>query len=323
MKTINTRIKRAILIIIPNPINLLPNNKFYHIVILYLIKYETNKMLSNNDKFDSFKNYYIQNGVAVLRNIIDEEWLTPMKTAIDNVLKNPGPASIEYTPQNEKGRYYGDFFIWRNNETFKNFAFNSILPEIAAKILESKKINFFYDQLLVKEPNTKEPTPWHHDLPYWPIKGKQIISIWIPFDEVSKETGAVEYIQGSHKWGKMFAPTSFGKKTKFSDLYEKMGLEKLPDIESNKEKYDIISWNVKPGDIVVHHPLVVHSSSGNFSSKYRRRGLALRYIGEDVTCDDREGTFMENNKIKKMLPTIILKDGEELTSELFPIIWQD
>ena len=104
MKTINIRIKSAILIIIPNPINLLPNNKFYHIVILYLIKYETNKMLSNNDKFDSFKNYYIQNGVAVLRNIIDEEWLTPMKTAIDNVLKNPGPASIEYTPQNEKGR---------------------------------------------------------------------------------------------------------------------------------------------------------------------------------------------------------------------------
>ena len=86
---------------------------------------------------------------------------------------------------------------------------------------------------------------------------------------------------------------------------------------------NIISWNVKPGDIVVHHPLVVHSSSGNFSSKYRRRGLALRYIGEDVTWDDREGTFMENNKIKKMLPTIILKDGEELTSDLFPIIWQE
>ena len=280
-------------------------------------------MFLDSKEFNSIKINYNQNGVAVLRNVLKEEWLGPMRKAIDIVLKNPGPASIEYTPKNEKGRYYGDFFIWRNNKTFKNFSFNSILPEIAAKILESKKITFFYDQLLVKEPNTKEPTPWHQDLPYWPIRGKKIISIWVPFDNVTKEAGAVEYIKGSHKWNKFFAPTSFGKKTKFEDIYEKMGLEKIPDIDSNKNNYDIVSWNVSPGDIILHHPLVVHSSSGNSTPNNRRRGLALRYVGEDVTWDSREGTFMENDKIKKLLPPIDLKDGQKLASDLFPVIWQD
>ena len=281
-----------------------------------------NKMSLNKPNINNTKNYYNTNGVAVLRNVLDEKWLEPMRKAIDNVLENPGSASIEYTPPSEKGRYYGDFFIWRKNETFKNFAFKSVLPEIAANITGSKKINFFYDQLLVKEPNTKEPTPWHHDLPYWPIRGQKIISIWVPFDNVTKETGAVEYIKGSHKWNKMFAPTSFGKETKFSDLYDKMGLENIPDIDSNKDNYDIISWDVKPGDIILHHPLVLHSSSGNSSSAKRRRGLALRYVGEDVVWDGREGTFMENEKIQKLLPPINLNDGDILTSELFPIIWQ-
>ena len=100
-----------------------------------------NKMSLNEQNINDTKNYYNTNGVAVLRNVLDKKWLEPMRRAIDNVLQNPGPASIEYTPPNTKGRYYGDFFIWRKNETFKNFAFKSVLPEIAANISGSKKIN--------------------------------------------------------------------------------------------------------------------------------------------------------------------------------------
>ena len=112
-------------------------------------------------KFDlkNIKAEYELNGAVVIRNAISQKWLDDMQRAIDYILENPGSASIEYTPSNKKGRYYGDFFIWMRNSTFKSFAFNSNLPEIAAKLLNSKKINFFYDQLLVKEPNTSEKTP--------------------------------------------------------------------------------------------------------------------------------------------------------------------
>ena len=278
-------------------------------------------MVANKEVLSNAQSDYIKNGVIVLRNILEKEWLEPMEQAIDRVLENPGSASIEYTPPNDQGRYYGDFFTWRNNKEFKNFAFNSILPEIAGHILACKKIHFFYDQLLVKEPNTKEHTPWHNDLPYWPIKGKQIISIWVPFDEVTKNTGAVEYIKGSHKWNKMFAPASFGKDTKFAKLYKKMGLEPVPDINSNKEDYNIVSWDLNPGDIILHHPLILHSSQGNSSSQKRRRGLALRYVGEDVIWDYKEGNFMKNEKIQNLLPKIPLKDGEVIECDLFPNIW--
>jgi len=62
-------------------------------------------------------------------------------------------------------------------------------------------------------PPTDEPaeeTPLHHDLPYWPVRGEQIISIWVLFDLATPESGAVTYVRGSHRWGKMYSPAAFG-----------------------------------------------------------------------------------------------------------------
>ena len=131
----------------------------------------------------------------------------------------------------------------------------------------------------------------------------------------------MEYIKGSHKWNKFFAPASFAKDSGFDDNYEKMGLEPMPDINSNLEDYKLLSWDVNPGDIIVHHPLVIHGSSGNFSSDTRRRGLALRYIGDDVTWDNRPGTFISNKNVKSILPLLNFKNGQSLNSDLFPKLW--
>lgn len=45
-------------------------------------------------------------------------------------------------------------------------------------------------------PGSMEYTPLHQDLPYWPIRGQQIISIWAGFDPVTEQAGAVQYIRG-------------------------------------------------------------------------------------------------------------------------------
>jgi hypothetical protein len=50
----------------------------------------------------------------------------------------------------------------------------------------------------------------------------------------------------------------------------------------------------------------------------RRRGLALRYIGEDVTYDDRPGTFIKNLNLAKTLPPVDLADDERMHGELSP-----
>lgn len=264
---------------------------------------------------------YERDGAAVLRNVVPMAWIERMRAAVDKILADPGPASVEYTPKNNSGRYMGDFFVWMRNTDFEAFVKDSPMPDLAIQVMKSKAAHFFYDQLLVKEPNTAEPTPWHQDLPYWPVRGNDILSIWVPFDRATVESGVVVYIRGSHKWGKMYAPAAFGKNTGFADIYAKAGLEPLPDIEAERDSHDILSWELDPGDVIIHHPLTLHYAAGNASPTGRRRGLALRYLGDDAEYDDRPGTFVENEKVMALLPGFKMKDGEHFGEPLFPAVW--
>ena len=265
---------------------------------------------------------YDENGVCVVRNVLDPDWIARMGEATDRILANPSPGSIEYTPDGKAGRYYGDFFVWRRDPDFNEFMRSSPLPRLAAEFMQAEELRFFYDQLLVKEPCTAEHTPLHQDLPYWPIRGSQIISIWAGFDPVTEEAGAVQYIKGSHKWGKFYAPATFGSGSKFADIYRKGGLEEMPDPEQLINDNEMLFWDLAPGDVVVHHPLTLHFSPGNLTATGRRRGLALRYIGEDVTWDDRPGTFVKNPALADTLPPMNFTDGESLHGEVFPLIWK-
>jgi len=196
------------------------------------------------------------------------------------------------------------------------------LVQLAAEFMQADVIRFFYDQLLVKEPQTAEHTPLHQDLPYWPLRGEQIISIWVGFDPVTEEAGAVQYIKGSHKWDKFYAPATFGKTSNFADIYKEAGLEEMPDPDQLIGDGEMLHWDLEPGDVVVHHPLTLHYAKGNLSASGRRRGLALRYIGEDVTWDDRPGTFVKNPNLVETLPDIRLANGEPVHGDLFPVVWQ-
>lgn len=264
---------------------------------------------------------YREDGAAVIRGVVPMGWIELMREAIDRILANPGSASIEYTPEGKEGRYYGDFFVWMRDPDFRAFMMDSPMPELAASLLGSARVNFFYDQLLVKEPKTEEPTPLHQDRPYWPVRGNDIVSVWVPFDPATPESGVVHYVKGSHKWGRFFAPRTFGNSTGYKNQYEGMGLEPIDDVEANLDEYDVITWDMEPGDVIVHNSLTIHYAPGNASPTGRRRGLALRYVGDDAVWDTRPGTFMTNPKVQELLPEIALQDGDRFSGEAFPQVW--
>ena len=63
-----------------------------------------------------------------------------------------------------------------------HYASTSCLVEVASALMRSEKVNLFFDQSFVKEPNTPDRTPWHNDLPFWPIRGRQVITTWVALD---------------------------------------------------------------------------------------------------------------------------------------------
>ena len=179
---------------------------------------------------------------------------------------------------------------------------------MAKEILQSNKINVIFDQFLIKDPGTSTPTLWHHDQTYWPVAGSQVATMWIALDPVTNATGAVEYIKGSHKWGKRFKAVSFKDK----DMY-KEDLPEVPDIAANRDKYEFIQYEMEAGDCTLHHGLTLHGAPGNSSQTQKRRAYIIRWAGDDVTYDPRPN-------LQPMLRDPGIKVGDPLDCELFPVL---
>ena len=249
-------------------------------------------------------------GIVCLRQMFSSDWVKRMQEAAEVSMAKPGDLHAELSAERgDTGRFFHDTFIWQRNNTCRSFVFDSPAALITQTLLQSKKINLFFDQWLIKEPETGTKTPWHHDMTYWPIDGRQICTLWLALDEVSAETGAVEYIKGSHKWGKKFRPASFGDNNQYTE-----NIPEVPDIEHQRDRYDIAQFDLSPGDCTVHHGLTVHAAPGNKTTTHRRRAHTSRWTGDDVIYRPRKG-LQEMPPIPPGLAT-----GDPIDSELWPRI---
>ena len=257
---------------------------------------------------------YESDGVVVLPQCVGLTWIEALREAVDRDIQNPGPYVHSYDSEDNAGYFHGNLRTWENDPTFCSFCTDSPLPAVAAALFGSRKVNLLYDQIFVKEPATMVRTRWHNDQPYWPVRGQQVASFWIALDHVTAENGALEFIRRSHHSGQWYQPEAFGP-TRGYDAYERNpDYEPIPNIEAEREKYDIVSWNLEPGDVYVFHGLTVHSAGVNRTSEVRRRGYAVRYTGDDVVYDTRPGTNTH-------LRSPDHEDGDVLDSDQYPVVW--
>ena len=250
-----------------------------------------------------------RDGVVCLRGALDPSWIESLAQGLEETLASPGPQGKAY-PDMGSGRFGYDTFMWTRDRRFREFQTHSPLPEIAARIMNSEKSFLMVDLAFVKEPMTPNTTPWHQDQPYGWYNGWQVCSFWTPLDPVTLESGALEWIPGSHRWGKWFRPTGFDP-AQYQDGDE---FEPLPDFEAERSRYDIIHYDMEPGDVLAHHLLTVHGAPGNSTADRRRRALAFRYAGDDARY-----------AVRKVGPQPIrppgLNPGDPFGCELFPQVW--
>ena len=257
----------------------------------------------------SIINRYNKQGVIVLRNIISKKWISILKQGLKKNFDKPSKYKCVYEKNNKKELFYDDYCNWKRITEYKNFIFNSNIAFIAKVLMQSNKVNLFHEHVLIKEVGSKKRTPWHQDQSYYCVNGKDNCSLWIPLDPISKRN-CPEFILGSHKWKDQFLPTKFiGKDYELKDKEFK----KIPEIEKNKKKYNIISWNLEPGDAIAFNFATVHGAPGN-NTKKRRRAFSARFTGDDATFAKRKG------EISPPFPEVKLKHGDKLDSDTFPII---
>ena len=259
---------------------------------------------------------YDEHGVVCLRAMFDDEWVARMRAATTAYLESevgahrrriaqiPGEDAI-FTINSFMSVYDSEFLAFRND---------SPSAEIAATLMGVDQVRFWYDQMFVKDAGTGAPTQWHHDLPFWPFRGADLVSIWVALTPVTKATSGLEYIAGSHKWGKFYCPVTPDEDAAFADP----DLEQCPDFSAQHDapSLEFLSWDVAPGDCICHHPLAVHGAGGNASASQRRMAISIRYLGRDVTWDRRE-------HVMTLPEWPDLPNGAYPADDtLFPVVWR-
>lgn len=253
---------------------------------------------------------YQRDGVVCLRGLFDRAWLERLRAAAEACLAAPTDMSAELAASREDpGRFFHDTFVWRQNTDCRAFLFDSPAADIAAQVMGATRINIVFDQWLIKEPGTPTRTPWHHDLPYWPVDGTQICTLWLALDPVTAESGAVEYVKGSHRWGQRFLPASFSGNPQYTEP-----LPPVPDIDAMRERLEIVQFELEPGDCTLHHALLLHGAPGNRRLDRRRRAYVTRWAGDDAVFHPRPG-------IQEMPELPDIPAGGPLDSDLWPRVW--
>ncbi|ERH48818.1 phytanoyl-CoA dioxygenase family protein [Pseudomonas chengduensis] len=219
---------------------------------------------------------YRDDGVIMIKGAIDPNWMALVESGIDAARGNASLVG-RFMSRKVEG-YQMDIFLWKRIDALRDLVYYGPFARWAQQLMGSQQVRFFYDQMFVKEPGTDAPTPWHQDLSFWPISGEQICSFWIPCDPVNRENSGLLYVKGSHKWPQRFKAISPDYVAAIID--ERM--DDIPDINAHPERYELLDWDMEPGDILMFHPLTLHGSYGNQSRTRRRRALALRWVGDDV-----------------------------------------
>ena len=259
---------------------------------------------------------FARDGAICLRGVFGTSAVAALCEAVAWSMDHPGPHAMDFAGATAEASFFGDVFVWTRHPAYRDLVINRRMAALAGELLGAERIGFFYDHLLVKEPGSAAPTPWHQDAPYWPMSGRLCCSLWVALDPVSRRNGAVEYVRGSHLSDKSYAPASF----KGDDRLVNAALEPMPDIEANRDAHDLLHWDMAPGDVTVHHCMTLHGAPGNESTA-RRRGLALRFIGEDVRYDERPGIpETMTGSIATLAPEMAI--GDAYGGEWFPELWR-
>lgn len=229
---------------------------------------------------------FARDGVVFIPRALDAKALADAQAAYDWSLANPGPLGGKIRQEDGDATFYQDLYNPDCLAGYRAMLQASPITQVVADLWGGGPVWFMYEQVFLKEGGDARRTPWHQDSSYLAVDGEDLAVAWITFDTVAKED-SLEFVKGSHK-GKLYNGSRFELGDDTAPLHPTSSLPRLPDIEGERAAWDIVSWAVEPGDVIVFHPKMLHGGAPTKPGQ-RRRTLTLRYFGEDAVYDAREG----------------------------------
>ena len=123
-----------------------------------------------------------------------------------------------------------------------------------------------------KKPRDPGFLAWHQDGTYWGLSQPDGVAAWVALTPSRRVNGCLRVIPGSHHKGQL----------PHRDTYAAANLaSRGQEVEVAVDEADAVDLELQPGEISLHHIMLVHGSEPNRSDT-RRCGIVLRYVAAHV-----------------------------------------
>lgn len=142
----------------------------------------------------------------------------------------------------------------------------------AVTSLVGPNLTLWSSVLFIKEANTGSFVSWHQDATYMGLAPDEFVTAWIALSPSTAESGCVAVLPGTHRTGMV----------DHVDLYGEDNILTRGQQVVEVDETLAVNLELRPGQMSLHHPWLVHGSRPNKAS-YRRIGVAYQsYLSPKV-----------------------------------------
>jgi ectoine hydroxylase-related dioxygenase (phytanoyl-CoA dioxygenase family) len=124
-----------------------------------------------------------------------------------------------------------------------------------------------------------------------------MVRVWLSCDASPRDL-TVQVVRGSHRWNVVYntataqstrvVTTAEGREFTFEGIGND-ALPSAPDVARYRDSFEILSWDVEPGDAVVFNGNVLHGADGRLNHPTTRRAFTSMWGGPELRYHQPEG----------------------------------
>lgn len=218
--------------------------------------------------------FFEKNGYLVIKDFFNNSEINNIKVGINEVINDKyllgyGRA-VSYCENGQINSING--LVSNKNCFLTNLAKSNKIKSICDKLLKCDT-NLRACEMFLKPPKVGKKSPIHQDNSMWLLEKGLGLTIWCPLTHSNNENGGLFYYEGSNKLGFVEHIPS-----------NKPGTSQTVKNTEILKNYKKVCFDLKPGDVVIHHIYTVHGSDENKSTN-PRKVFTIQCYGKCDKCD--------------------------------------
>ena len=237
-----------------------------------------------------------EQGWAVVRGVVPRETVAVLERAVDEIYTASPAPPPDHVWEVANGS--------QRSPEIRRHVHDAAIAGLVATALGAERVQLLQDTMLVKPARVGGEVAWHQDHTYTGyLVPARLASVRLALTPCTIERGCLEVIDGSHRWGQVGDVRALTEPSVRDALGE----------TAARWTDRVMTIELEPGDITIHHCFTFHRSGPNRSAEPRKT-IVTRLFDAACTLD------------RSLLPPgaaafFPIDDAGRLSPAAFPIVW--